>query len=226
MTAVIVLRPEPAATETLEAARKRGLEATSVPLFRLETIDWEVPEASGFDALLLTSANAVRMAGDRLRELRGLPVHAVGKATAEAAREAGFDIRSSGESGVERLLGSLEAELRLVHLCGEDRTEADNARQKITAVPVYRARAVEPAPSLDAASAAVVLVHSARAGKQFAELADAQGLERGRILLAGISASAVRSAGDGWKQVESADQPTDEALLSLAGRLCDKPPQR
>ena len=47
-------------------------------------------------------------AANSLNELRGLPVYAVGTATAEAARDAGFDIASVGEAGVERLLGSIE----------------------------------------------------------------------------------------------------------------------
>jgi uroporphyrinogen-III synthase len=29
--------------------------------------------------------------------------------------------------------------------------------------------------------------------------------------------------GEGWEKVETADRPTDEALLALAARLCNKP---
>ena len=43
------------------------------------------------------------------RTLRGLPVYAVGEATAEAARNGGFDIAATGDAGVDRLLGSIEA---------------------------------------------------------------------------------------------------------------------
>ena len=122
MTKVIVLRPEPGASETVNRAKARGLNAFALPLFAIEPINWSAPEPGGFDALLLTSANAVRFGGEQLASLRGLPVHAVGKASGEAARDAGFDIASSGDAGVERLLGSLEADLKLLHLCGEDRT--------------------------------------------------------------------------------------------------------
>jgi uroporphyrinogen-III synthase len=225
MSRVIVLRPEPGATETVERARGLGLEATAVPLFAIEPLEWEAPEPSSFDALLLTSANAVRSAGEQLKDLRGLPVHAVGKATGDAAREAGFDIASSGDAGAERLLRSLEADMKLLHLCGEDRTSPEGARQQITAIPVYRSHAIEPAPNLEAAGAAVVLVHSPRAGKRLGELAGEQGLDRKNISLAAISAAAADEAGEGWKVVEHAERPTDDAVLALAERLCDNRPQ-
>src|SRR5436853_459962 len=100
MTRVLVLRPEPGATATLAKARAQGLEAVAVPLFNVERVAWELPDASSFDGLLLTSANAVRCGGEKLQELRGLKVYAVGEATAEAARDAGFDIDATGDAGV------------------------------------------------------------------------------------------------------------------------------
>ena len=42
----------------------------------------------------------------------------------------GFDIASVGEAGVDRLLGSIEPGLRLLHVVGEDRKEPDDARPK------------------------------------------------------------------------------------------------
>jgi uroporphyrinogen-III synthase len=38
--------------------------------------------------------------------------------TAQAARDAGFGVASAGEAGVDRLLDSLEPDLKLLHLCG------------------------------------------------------------------------------------------------------------
>lgn len=225
MSRVIVLRPEPGACETVKRAKARGLDISSIPLFVIEPLDWQAPEASEFDAILLTSANAVRAAGEQLKDYRGLPAYAVGKATADAARDAGFDIAGSGDAGVERLLGSLEAELTLLHLCGEDRADPPDVRQKLIAVPVYRSRAIEPAPEVRDATGAVVLVHSARAGKRFAELAEKQRLDRRDVAIAAISAAAAEAAGGGWKAIEHPDQPTDDALLALAERLCDNRPQ-
>ena len=91
MRRLVILRPEPGASATADAARGMGLDPVRMPLFRIEPIAWDAPEASGFDGLLLTSANAVRQAGDKLQALRGLRVYAVGEATGNAARNADFD---------------------------------------------------------------------------------------------------------------------------------------
>jgi uroporphyrinogen-III synthase len=37
-----------------------------------------------------------------------------------------------------------------------------------------------------------------------------------------ISAAAAQGVGSGWEAVETAAQPSDEALLALAARLCDR----
>lgn len=220
MRRLLVLRPEPGATSTVARAREEGLEAIAVPLFEIEPVAWAVPDAREFDALLLTSANAVRHGGGGLRSLRHLRVHAVGNATAEAARKAGFSVASIGDGGVDRLLGSIDPGLRLLHLCGEERQEPDAGRQRIASIPVYRAKVLTP--DLGNVHGAVAMIHSPRAGRRFAELV----ADRGSISLAAISSAAAQAAGDGWAQVESAAEPTDDALLALAAQLCDKPPPK
>ena len=225
MRRVLVLRPEPGASATVERARSRGLDALAIPLFEVEPVDWEVPEPGRFDALLLTSANAVHHGGEGLQRLRGLPVNAVGEATADAAREAGFDIASTGDAGVDRLLDSLEPNLDLLHLCGEDRKAPESARHRITPIVVYRARE-RTAADISAAAAAVALIHSPRAGRRFAQLADESGLNRGSIAIAAISAAAAEAAGTGWASAEAAERPGDDALLALAERLCNNSPAR
>ena len=216
MVRVLVLRPEPGASATVERARAMGLDAVATPLFEVEPIEWDVPEASGFDGLLLTSANALRHGGDGLQALRGLKAYAVGDATAQAAREAGFDVAATGDAGVERLLGSIEPDLKLLHLCGVDRRGSDGARQKITEIPVYRSRTVDDVELTDVDAA---LIHSPRAGARLAELTT----DKSAMTIIAISQAAADSAGDGWRAVKVADQPTDEALLALAARLCNKP---
>lgn len=218
MRRLLVLRPEPGASATLARAREQGLDARAVPLFELEPVPWKAPEAACFDGLLLTSANALHHGGDRLGDYRGLQVYAVGQATAEAARQAGFAIASTGDSGVGRLLGSIDADLKLLHLCGEDRRDTAAARQQITAVPVYRSRAID-SPQLGGIDGVIALVHSPRAGRRFGELVRS----RGSIAIAAISEAAAKAAGEGWAAVEWPRVPTDEALLALAARLCNKP---
>ena len=215
MRRVIVLRPEPGASETMKRARTLGLEAISIPLFEVEPVKWFVPDMAGFDGLLLTSANALRQGGEQLRQLHRLKAYAVGEATADAAREARFEIAATGDGGVEHLLASLDPDLRLLHLCGEDRVDAGEV---ITPIVVYRARQIER-PDLSEVEGSVVLIHSPRAGRRFAELVE----ERGSIAIVAISGSAAQAVGAGWEAIASSGRPDDEALLALAARLCNKP---
>lgn len=217
MRRLFVLRPEPGAGETVRRARAAGLDAVAAPLFRIEPVGWDVP-AGAFDALLLTSANAVRHGGPGLEQLQGLPVHAVGEATAAAARAAGFEIAGIGEAGVDRLLASLARGLRLLHLTGEDRRAPTAPQQAITAVAVYRAVALQP--DLGDIGGTVAAVHSPRAARRLSELV-ARGV-RGSVRIAAISTAAAQAAGAGWERVEAADAPSDAALLALAARLCEK----
>lgn len=214
MRKVAILRPEPGASASLQRALDLGLDAFTLPLFEIAALKWESPDAAGFDGLLLTSANAVRHASTALQSLRGLPVYAVGEATAAETREAGFGIAATGDDGVERLLGSIDPALRLLHLCGRHRTEVHTA-QTITPIAVYESRAiagVDPAP-LDGC---VALIHSPRAAQRLAELAQ----NRSTIAVAAISPVAAKATGPGWAAVDSAVAPNDDALLALAARLC------
>ena len=218
MSRIFILRPEPGASETLARAQAKGLEAVAMPLFAVEPVAWEAPDGASFDGLLLTSANAVRHGGEQLAGLRGLPVYAVGSATAEAAREAGFDIASSGDAGVERLLGSLEPGLKLLHLCGADRHEPEGHRQHITEAVVYRSQPIDGVDVTDLRDG-VALVHSPRAGEVFAHLLGQGGIAPSTVAIAAISEAA--SAGT-WRKVAIADAPNDSALLAAAARLCEK----
>src|SRR3954469_645045 len=114
MSRILILRPEPAASDTVRKARELGLDAMAAPLFEIVALPWVAPNPGEFDGLLLTSANAVRHAGDGLNRLQGLKVYAVGEMTAGTARDAGFDVAAIGDCGIHRLLGSIEPDLQLL----------------------------------------------------------------------------------------------------------------
>lgn len=219
MRRLFVLRPEPAAHRTVERARELGLDAGAIPIFELEAVEWSAPRSGEFDGLLLTSANAVNMGGGELQRLRMLPVHAVGEATAAAAEVAGFGVASVGRGGVEELLESIDPEMRLLHLCGEDRRVPDRPKQRIHRVTVYRARAVDRPDNLEELRNQVVAIHSPRAGKRLAELIDEE--TRATVRIAAISQASAQAAGSGWADVAVAGAPNDSALLALARGLCD-----
>jgi uroporphyrinogen-III synthase len=223
MKPLVILRPEPGASATAEAARQCGLDPVVMPLFEVRSVEWEVLEADQFDGLLLTSANAIRHGGAGLGALRILPAHCVGEATARAAREAGFTVASVGSGRVDSLLQSLPDHLRLLHLCGFHRREPMSPRQAIHAVPVYRSDEKSPSDGFGEIEGSVVAIHSPRAGSRFSLLVDEFGLSRGEIEIAAISPEAAEAAGSGWEAVAAAEDPSDGALLAIAARLCNKP---
>lgn len=219
MRRLFLFRPDPGARHSADRARRLGLEVATIPLFSLEPVEWAAPEPAEFDALLLTSANAIRFGGEQLDRLRGLPVHAVGEATARAAEVAGFGLASVGQRGVDALLGGIPRGVRLLHLCGEDRRLPDHPPHAIACVTVYRATPLPQPSGLDQLAGQVAALHSPRAAQRLAELvAEA---ERPSICIAAISEAAAEAAGRGWCRVEAARAPTDAALLALAARLCE-----
>lgn len=218
MMRLLVLRPEPGSTATVERARRLGLDPLAVPLFKIEPLAWQALPVTMFDGLLLTSANAVRHAGPQLEQFIRLPVYAVGEASAAAALENGFLVSAIGDGGADRLLGSLDPDLKLLHLCGLDRKTLVGARQQITAIPVYRARATDVRTG--ELSNSVALIHSPRAAERLADLVDP--VARGSISIAAISRDALGVAGEGWATAQAAEKPNDDALLVLAARLCNK----
>ena len=219
MRRLFVFRPEPAARQTIRMAQDLGLDAVSNPLFELESIDWTVPDPRDFDAMLLTSANTVRMAGEGLASFRALPVHAVGEGTAVAARVAGLGVASVGNAGVDELLAKVPRDARLLHLCGEDKREPSTAGRSITSVAVYRANEKPNVSGLQALEGQAAVVHSPRAARRLAELISPG--TRSTIRLAAISKATAEAAGDGWEEVRTAPVPRDTELLALAVRLCE-----
>ena len=212
MKPLVLLRPEPGLGASAVAARAMGVTVIDCPLFEVAPLAWTAPPADSFDALLLTSANAVRHGGAGLDAYRDLPVLAVGEATAEAARDFGFTVKQVGEGGVATLLATVAPGRRLLHLSGEDARDTD---RPMIRVAVYAAAEVADV-TLPLLSGAVIAVHSPRAGRRLAELA----VDRGGATIAAISPAAAAACGAGWAYVEVALTPADSSLLALAARLC------
>ncbi len=219
MRTLLILRPEPGASDSADRARTLGLDPVVCPLFGVEPVAWTAPDPATFDGLLLTSAKAARCAGPGLAALAHLPVAAVGQATAVAARAAGLTVSDVGDHGACSLLRSLPGRRRLLHLAGEQRAEFRTGHA-VEAVIVYRAVEIV-SPGLPDASDMVVAVHSPRAGARLAQLV----AERSASLIVAISEAAAQSCGSGWEAIAWPAEPTDSALMALAARLCQSPPQ-
>ena len=200
-----------------------GLQPIVMPLFEGAAVEWTAPDPTKFDALLLTSANAIKYGGEQLERFRDLPTYCVGGATAQAAEDAGFNIIAIGRGGVDSLLVAVPTGSKLLHLGAANRREPGTAGRNIEHVPVYQA-AERPVPDrLGKVEGAVVAVHSPRAGATFARMVDEAKLDRNSIAIAAISREAAQSAGEGWQSIETAAEPTDAAILAIASRLCNNP---
>lgn len=216
---LLVLRPEPGASATVTAARAMGLEAIAASLFAVRSIDWALPEVLP-EAVLLTSANAIRHGGTNLTALTSLPAYAVGAATAEAARGAGFARIVTGDNDAEATLALARRDgvRSLLHLAGAAHRDVVPDDIRVDRRIVYAADAVPALP--DAARAvlpgAIALLHSPRAARLFAGFVDPAG-----IAIAAISPAALAAAGPGWRIAEAAAQPTDASLLAVAAKLCN-----
>jgi uroporphyrinogen-III synthase len=151
---LLVTRPEPDNARTAQALRAKGHEVLLAPLLHIEAVAGANFGAPPWAAILLTSANGARALTGHPRhgELIALPVLAVGRSSADAARAAGFaDVTSAdGDAGdlarlaAQRFAG---AEPPLLYLAGEDRSgELVVPGLTVRTVVVYRAAKAEHLP--------------------------------------------------------------------------------
>ena len=220
---LLVTRPEPGNSATIARAAALGFDANAAPLFAAQAIPWTAPSPTGYDALLLTSAQAVRLAGPQLARLAALPVYAVGAATADSAKVAGLTVVQTGAADAQSLLDGMTSgkPARILWLCGRERSEFDPRGSALEPVACYAVDAVEPPPAWAqlVAAPAVLLAHSARAAQRIADLV---GPQRAHLVLVAISPWVAAAAGDGWAEMAASAQPTDAGMLALAHRLCHK----
>jgi uroporphyrinogen-III synthase len=199
-----------------------GLDPLLCPLFVEEAVSWTLPDAGLYDAMMLTSARAVRLAGPQISGLSGLRVYAVGEPTAAAATAAGLAVAAIGDAGADALLARAAADgvRRLLWLCGTERRALIlPAGVQIDPLAVYAMPPTIIPAYWDTllARSPVALAHSARAASLFADRAASF---RASIALVTISAAVADAAGVGWQWLAVADRPGDGAMLALAAKLC------
>lgn len=223
---VLVLRPEPGAAHTAALLAGRGLEPILYPLFAVEPLAWELPRDRPFDALLLTSANAVRHAGAGLADMHRLPCYCVGEATAKAACEAGFaDVRVGGGDAATTIpLLVRDGRSGVLHPCGEDVRPFDALGLSVERLPVYRSAAIGDGASLKALTIArapaVAMVHSPRAGERLDALLCAD--VRAPIAIVAISQATADACGSGWRAITVAASRNDIEMTACAQRVASR----
>src|SRR3546814_14222270 len=102
MARVLVTRPEPGASATARRLAALGHDVMTAPLFFVHSVEW-TPPGEQFDALMLTSANAARLAGPLPDRWLALPCYAVGNENAHDAVTYGFHNVIAGTGDAEAL---------------------------------------------------------------------------------------------------------------------------
>lgn len=222
---VVAIRPEPGLTATLDAAAEAGLAVMGEPLSQVLPVEWRVPDPKEFDGLLIGSANVFRHGGEALPLLRSLPVLAVGETTAEAARQAGFEIEVTGTGGLQSVLDALPPrERRLLRLSGEENVVLQPpGHADVREIAIYR---IAPLPMSERLAntlgkGAIVLLHSAGSARHLAEECDRLSIDRGAIRLAALGPRILSAAGEGWGEMRPSNEPNDAALLALVREMCN-----
>ncbi|MET3664106.1 uroporphyrinogen-III synthase [Caulobacter sp. 1776] len=219
---VWITRARPGALATADRVAALGLTPLVDPLLTVEALDVEI-DLSHATALAFTSANGVE-AFARLSNERGLPVFAVGRATAKAAQSEGFATVSSADGDVEDLCALIAAGAAGPVLWAGAREPAGDLVGMLRScgvmakgVAVYetreRAPSVETLARLDAPL--TVLLYSPRAAKV---LAGILGRRRAPGLRALCLSEAVAAPLSGLKELGSvafAPRPDESALLAL-----------
>lgn len=227
MVPLVVIRPEPGCTATVEAARALGLETIAAPLFTIEPRSWQAPLAGSYDALLIGSANVLRHGGRGLAALKGLPVHAVGETTAQAARDLGFAVASTGSGGLQAILDALPPQhRRLLRLAGDERVplvlpDGVTMDERVTYASVACPLPADLAELLR--RPAIIAAHSAEAVRHLTAECVRLGLRRAPLRIAALGPRVAQAAGEGWGEVAAASLPNDKALLALARQMCQDP---
>lgn len=220
---ILAIRPEPGLSATLAQGRRQGLTITGAPLSEIRPREWQAPDPARIDGLLIGSANAIRHGGAGLAAFAGKPVFAVGRATADAARTAGFEVAAVGEGGLQNVLDAVSPPRRLLRIAGEEHVPlAVPEAIEIATVIAYENAALPLAPALagELARGATVLLHSAAAAAHFAAQCDALGVRRAGITLAALGPRIASAAGKGWRSIHMPDSPSDAALLAMVRELC------
>jgi uroporphyrinogen-III synthase len=218
---LLIIRPQPGADATARRAGERGIDAITAQLFATRPIAWDVPDPANYDALMLTSANAVIHAGPGLDALKALPALAVGAATKAQAMASGCDVTLTGASGVSDLVKAARRAgyRRILWLAGADHTKLDPHDGMIIDIAlVYQSHTLPPPGSIVKILGQPVLtaLHSPRAAQVFASICERHGIDRGTQSILALSPDIAQSAGSGWRAVIVADRPDDDSLLSAA----------
>ena len=229
---VLITRPEPEASTFAQMCMDHGRKAIVSPLMEILIYDCEI-DLTGVGSLAFTSVNGVRAFAQNNAE-RQLPVFAVGEASRDAARAAGFEDVHTADGDVDALAVLIAAQHKsaagaALHCAGATRAgdlvkalEGKNLRARRDVL--YEARPI--AALSDAAIAALnveksvdwVALFSPRSARLFLDAIGQAALTASlsRVRAACLSdAVAEQLAGMSWKSVHVAARRDAASMVEL-----------
>jgi uroporphyrinogen-III synthase len=232
---LVVTRPQSDSERTAAALRARGHEVLVAPLMRVEPVAGNF--SGGWGGVIITSANAPGAIADSPagKALFKLPLFAVGRRSADAARQAGFSNVAAAGGDVRDLVKLIaerhaDASAPLLYLAGEDRAAdlvAELVVHDIAAemAVVYRAASAPFPPALSAALQAgevdAVLHFSKRSAETYLAGAAQAGVAKQALAVRHICLSAQAAeplAGAGAGRIAIAPRPDEAALIASLER--------
>ena len=244
---IITTRPEPDASFDVDWLRRYQVPTIAVPVMRAEPQSFDLPDTPPFQAIVFTSRHAVSaIAGiasinkmDALAALRALPVYAVGRRTALAARQAGFDQVTAGPGDANALVPLIVANLNPSNgdilwpsasiISFDVASRLTDFGHSVQQIPVYAMVATRRITSelsvrLAACSSAAVVVMSARSIKLFSQMLNNNQVSayRKRITVIASSKVIAANAGSGWANIIVAKAPRRSRVLAIAKFIYDQ----
>lgn len=231
--AVLITRPEPAAHALQIALALRGIAARAAPLLTLQAVSAPRPDCAGVSGIIFTSAAAVAFLPTAVLPdgWATWPCYCVGKATAQAASEAGWQNAVSAEGDGAALAAQVLRQEKTprvwLHPCGVVRRAEPAATlgahgHSVLDWEVYDAVAATALPdkarqAIKGQQCSTVLFYSPRSAEIFAALMAQAGLGHLAAAMTAWCLSpqiANAAAALPWRALQVAAAPDEAALLS------------
>ena len=229
---VLITRPQSEAAALDGRLAALGHESISCPLLIIKPRLNVSVDLDGAQAIAITSAAAIRALG-WLDQDRGLPIYAVGSATAHAAQDMGYyavhigggDVGALGTLMIETLDPTAGA---IVHprgatVAGDLEGTLTKAGFNVRAPVLYDAMHTTMLPdagraALESGALEAVLFFSPKTARTFVEVVTEAGLKDSCKNIEAIClspAGAKAAALLPWRQVRASDEPTQDSLLTM-----------
>lgn len=240
MPSVLITRPRATAEPLAKELERFGYRAVVEPLLEITPLSTPRPQGNGYDAVMITSGNALpalEARSNEIADLFNLPCFCVGPRTAEKAAAFGFrQLQTTENDGIElaRLAASALGKNSLVlHIAGRDvdskaQQELEQQGHRVTVWPVYEATPVTAFTAktqtlLKQQQLDAIMVYSPRTAVTLSGLLKQDALEACCPQLAAICLSDAVAAvlkPFPWRRLAAAPAPAERAIIACLQETC------